>query len=331
MRRPARSICVDIADLLIVHARPQVLTLVLLVAAFVTPPAAAAAPGQDAAAIVAAFAALPQGDGGNVIDPVLRSNAYPYSQAMLGDAALWTWKTTGDPGALAFGERMLRWVSEHPSGPTPSFFALGAAARAYESLDESSPIQAPLRQWLIAFPVPTRELVDYATNKDLVLAEALSTLCRHYTVGPAGRRVTVLVDPPHAPPAYQQLVLGYLARIVSRQARRDRTAELALLSTARGTLAMVAPDGDAAYWGRSQEQSWAVILGAYGLRVAARLEPDTDEAARFLAVADAMVGRFARVYRGGPYALWIVPAMRQDPFSRPRPSMATPTSAPMPV
>jgi hypothetical protein len=201
-----------------------------------------------------------------------------------------------------------------------------------------------LRRWLVAFPVPSSEVLDYHTNKDVVLAEALSTLCRlairpdtkaicaaarhlvdqdlvgravHYTVGPAGRPVTILVDPPHAPPAYQQLVLGYLAHIVSHRARRDRTAERALLAAARGTLALVGPDGDAAYWGRSQEQSWAVILGAYGLRIAARLARDDAEADRILAAADAMVERFARLYRGGPYALWIVPAFREDPFSRP--------------
>ncbi|WP_028067392.1 hypothetical protein [Solirubrobacter soli] len=318
--------------------------IAVLAVAFVAAPAAAAAPADDAASIVSAFAALPQGDGGNVVDPLLKGNAYPYSQAMLGEAALRTWRRDGDPAALAFGERMLRWVSEHPSGPKPSFFALGATARAFELLPTRSPVRDAVARWLIAFPVPTQELVDYHSNKDLVLAEALTTLCRlalrpdtaavcataahlldvhltaraaGYSVGPSGRRMTILVDPPYAPPAYQHLVLGYLAHIVQNAPRHDRAIERQLIAAARGSVAIVAPDGDAAYWGRSQEQSWAVVLGAYGLRVAASLDRDRAEAAQFRSVADAMVGRFDRVHRGGPYGVWIVPALREDPASRP--------------
>jgi hypothetical protein len=313
-------------------------------AALLGAPVASAAPADDAATIVAAFAGLPEGDGGNVIDPLHKGNAYPYSQAMLGEAALQTWRRNGDPATLAFGERMLRWVSEHESGPTPSFFALGAAARAYEQLPPEAPVRVALARWLAAFPVPGQELVDYHSNKDIVLAEALSTLCRlrvrpdtdaicatarhlldihlvaravAYTVGPAGRRVTVLVDPPHAPPAYQQLVVGYLAHIVQHAARRDAAIERALVAAARGSLAMVAPDGDAAYWGRSQEQSWAGVLGAYGLRVAASVSGDRAEAARFERAADAMIARFERVHLGGPYGVWIIPALREDPTARP--------------
>jgi hypothetical protein len=74
---------------------------------------------------------------------------------------------------------------------------------------------------------------------------------------------------------------------------------------ARGSALLAAPDGDLAYWGRSQEQSWALALTAAGAGV---LGPGRAERLR-----GRTARRIEREHGFGPFGVWIVPALRTDP------------------
>jgi hypothetical protein len=307
--------------------------------------AAWADPAGDAEGIVTAFAGMPQRVDGNVVDPVSRAGAPRYSQAMLGAAAMWVHRrSAANAGVHAFGERMLGWVAAHPASapPGPSVFELGAAAEAYRLLPAASPVRNALRQWLLAAPTQLHlPRGAYTHNKQLVGAHAVLALCRlrlrsdtrqlcrrgrrvlarqlpaaaaTLTVRRAGRSVTVLADPPRLAPAYHFLSLGYLARALPL-AGNPAAARRLLLAMARGGLGIAAPDGAVAYWGRSQEQSWALVLGAFGLRAAAGHARDRREAARMRWAADRLMERFAQMHRGGPYAVFITPAFAAAPFA----------------
>ena len=125
----------------------------------------------------------------------------------------------------------------------------------------------------------------------------------------------MLSDPPGNPIAYHQLATAYLARTTTLRRPRPGTRRL-LVQMARGIVALAAPDGDVAYWGRSQEQSWSLVLGAYGLREAARYAR-AGEAARFATVAERLLERFRGRHEGGPYGAHITPSYVPDPFTRP--------------
>jgi len=70
-------------------------------------------------------------------------------------------------------------------------------------------------------------------------------------------------DPSANPIAYHHLTLGYFAHALTRLRRTTPATRGALVRMARGTLTIIAPDGEAAYWGRSQGQAWTLVLGAY--------------------------------------------------------------------
>ena len=80
----------------------------------------------------------------------------------------------------------------------------------------------------------------------------------------------MLADPRPSPLAYHALSFGFYARSLSLIGRgHRRRAGRILLQAARASLSSAAPDGDVAYTGRSQEQSWALAFTAYGAEVAA--------------------------------------------------------------
>ena len=88
----------------------------------------------------------------------------------------------------------------------------------------------------------------------------------------AGHRVTALSDRDREPLAYHALTAGLLARAIDVAGpAASRAARRALRIGVRTMWAYQAPDGDLAYFGRSQGQSWAPALGAYAaVRAAAR-------------------------------------------------------------
>ena len=101
------------------------------------------------------------------------------------------------------------------------------------------------------------------------------------TTGSGGIAMTLLSDPPGNPPAYHTFSLGLLAQalLVLGPQRSLRQARTLLDRMARASSAFMAPDGDVAWFGRSQEQSWGLAMTASGSAIAARLRPGEDAAA----------------------------------------------------
>jgi hypothetical protein len=127
--------------------------------------------------------------------------------------------------------------------------------------------------------------------------------------GPLGP-MAVASDAPAHPLAYHGLSLGMLDRALTLLgADAPAAAHAARRAMARASWTLVAPDGDVAYWGRSQQQSWALALTAAGADGLDRPAPAggvaSDVLRRRLAV------RLDRVHGFGPYGVWIVPALRE--------------------
>jgi hypothetical protein len=127
-----------------------------------------------------------------------------------------------------------------------------------------------------------------------------------------GARTFVLSDPPDNPLAYQGLSLGLYARAIALLGpRASPVARRTLAEVARASWWLAAPDGDLAWMGRSDEESWALAGTAYGAATAARL-PATGRrgAADLRALAVRALARL-RGYGVGPDGLYITPAVRR--------------------
>jgi hypothetical protein len=124
----------------------------------------------------------------------------------------------------------------------------------------------------------------------------------------------ILSDRPEYPLAYQGLSMAFYARALELMGRRATRASRELLRRmAHASWLLTAPDGDLAYAGRSQEESWALSMTAYGVEVAARLDRvGAGSASRWHALADLAVERLRTEHEVGPQGLYIVPALGRD-------------------
>src|SRR5829696_6347290 len=123
-----------------------------------------------------------------------------------------------------------------------------------------------------------------------------------------GHRVTALSDRGRQPLAYHSLSVGLLARAIDvAGAGAARGARRALRIGVRTLWALQAPDGDLAYFGRSQGQSWALALAAFAAGRAAR-GPCSRRTRAFRAVADRALRRLGALHPIGPAGMAIVPA-----------------------
>jgi hypothetical protein len=128
--------------------------------------------------------------------------------------------------------------------------------------------------------------------------------------GPFGP-LAVASDAPTHPLAYHALSLAMFGRAIALLGRSATpTARDALARMARGSAVLAAPDGDLAYWGRSQEQSWALALTAAGAGALAADGPAGRRRAERL--RDRAARRILSVHGFGPDGVWIVPALRMD-------------------
>ena len=85
-----------------------------------------------------------------------------------------------------------------------------------------------------------------------------------------GERAFVLSDPPDDPLAYQGLSYGFYARAIQLLGPRANAAsKRTLREIGNASLYLAAPDGDLAYFGRNQEEAWALGATAYGAEVTA--------------------------------------------------------------
>ena len=145
--------------------------------------------------------------------------------------------------------------------------------------------------------------------EDEVYAVARPTLLR------SGGGVAAMVsDRPEYPLAYQGLSIGYYARALELMGRRlSNRARQLIGRMVHASWLLTAPDGDLAYAGRSQEESWALTMTAYGAQVAARQRGvGSGTEARWQALADRAIERVRTEHEVGPRGMWIVPALGRD-------------------
>jgi hypothetical protein len=148
-------------------------------------------------------------------------------------------------------------------------------------------------------------------SQDLI-NKRIPAMARERGVKVGRERTFVLSDPPDDPLAYQGLSLGFYARAVALLG--DRAAPAArrtLLEVANASLWIAAPDGDLAYFGRNQEQVWALAGTAYGAEVAAGLsESDAAQEGRYRALAARALERIRDVHGISRWGVNITPGVR---------------------
>ncbi|MGI8594411.1 MAG: hypothetical protein ACR2ML_08645 [Solirubrobacteraceae bacterium] len=148
----------------------------------------------------------------------------------------------------------------------------------------------------------------------LLLNERVPGIARRARIDVQGVPTWVHSDPPDNPLAYFGLAPGVYARAVGElggdAASRTRTP---IRDAANASVWVSAPDGDMAYYGRSQEASWAPASMATATEAAANLPGvSATQAARYRAVTDRVLGRLRDAYGNGPQGLWVLPALRTD-------------------
>ncbi|MFL5893829.1 MAG: hypothetical protein ACJ76Z_01790, partial [Thermoleophilaceae bacterium] len=130
--------------------------------------------------------------------------------------------------------------------------------------------------------------------------------------GTGSERTLILSDLPYNPAAYQGLSLGMLGRAITLLGRNASAhAHMVLREVANASWELTGPDGDLAYYGRSQEQAWALSLTAYGADIAAR-GASAEQGHRYRALASRAMDHLKEAYPVGPQGLWITPALAQD-------------------
>jgi hypothetical protein len=131
----------------------------------------------------------------------------------------------------------------------------------------------------------------------------------------AGReRAFVLSDPPDDPLAYQGLSLGFYARAIQLLGKRATpAAHKTLIQVANASTWLTAPDGDLAYFGRNQEQAWALGGTVYGAEVAAGFDESSARAeGRYRALGHRALERLRDDHGVGRFGLNITPAVRES-------------------
>jgi hypothetical protein len=161
----------------------------------------------------------------------------------------------------------------------------------------------------------TRSDAVLGGERPAALAGALSLVnTRVPSLAPRGRSPFLLDDPPDNPLAYAGLSLGFYAHLVQGLGdRANRRARDLLRRAAYGLWYATAPDGDSAYFGRSQEMVFAPAATAYGALAAANLK-DTRraDAARFRALADRSFMRLLHAYPFDDRGQYYVPGLARD-------------------
>ncbi|MGI8593710.1 MAG: hypothetical protein ACR2ML_04985 [Solirubrobacteraceae bacterium] len=133
------------------------------------------------------------------------------------------------------------------------------------------------------------------------------------TTGPGPRRgLGIVSDANTYPLAYHALSTAMLAEAVLALGRGAPPEALRTLRRAVEALAAYAgPDGDVAYLGRRQQQSWALAAAVYaGTAAAAAFGEDPRAAARFRALAARALSRLERVHGASSDGIAVVPRFR---------------------
>jgi hypothetical protein len=212
--------------------------------------------------------------------------------------------------APAIRRRLRRMRVEVLRGPRPYWnYYLIEAVEALEVLRTG--LHSHVTGTMLAERSSTRRLAERLIN------EQLPRTTRRWTrTGRAGP-MTLLSDPPWNPPAYHAFSLALYARALEDLGPRASAGARALLpAAARASWALMGPDGDVAYFGRSQELAWTLPMTAYGeATAAAQVGTDPIEAGREFATAQRALQRLAVAYTGGPHGVELIPALAEDPLA----------------
>jgi len=133
--------------------------------------------------------------------------------------------------------------------------------------------------------------------------------------------VLLLSDAPANPPAYHEFSLALFAKAVALLGPGAReSARTVLDRMGRATWALMAPDGDVSWFGRSQEQSWTLAMAAAGLLTTSRVEGIQEpDAERLRAAAARTLQRLSSPdYVSPTYGLWIAPVFAGAPIGAAR-------------
>ncbi|MEA2308488.1 MAG: hypothetical protein QOI65_774 [Thermoleophilaceae bacterium] len=151
-------------------------------------------------------------------------------------------------------------------------------------------------------------------SRDLI-NRRIPAMARTNAVGTPIGRAFVLSDPPDNPLAYQGLSFGFYARAIQMLGdRASPAARRTLVDIARASLLVTAPDGDLAYFGRNQEECWALAGTALGAFETASFDESTPALdAQLRELAQRSIRRLQTVYRIGDHGLYYAPIVRRDP------------------
>jgi len=129
-----------------------------------------------------------------------------------------------------------------------------------------------------------------------------------------GQRTFVFSDPPDQPLAYHGFSAGFYARALELLGGAASTrARRTLREVANASVELTAPDGDLAYFGRGQQDVWALTATALGAESAARLPGSgASRDSKFRAVTERALARVRDAYGNGPSGLWVTPALREN-------------------
>ena len=144
--------------------------------------------------------------------------------------------------------------------------------------------------------------------------ERIPAMARREGVAAPGGRAFVLSDPPDNPLAYQGLSLGFYARALELLGEEaSPAARRTLAEVARASLLLAGPDGDVAYFGRNQEQAWALAGTVYGAYAAAHLdETPSQEDAALRELARRALDRLATRHGVTHWGLEITPSVARS-------------------
>ncbi len=133
------------------------------------------------------------------------------------------------------------------------------------------------------------------------------------STGPGPRRGLGLIsDARLYPLAYHALSTAMVGETILGLGRSAPAAAVTVFRRAIGAqAAFTAPDGDLAYIGRRQEQSWPLAAAAYAATAAAAaFAEDRQAAARYRALGARALDRLERVHTIGPEGVAVVPRFR---------------------
>ena len=150
---------------------------------------------------------------------------------------------------------------------------------------------------------------------DRIVNEEVHLIAKPTVLESGGSVAALLTDRPEYPLAYQGLSMAFYARALELMGSRatERSRQL-LRRMAHASWLFTAPDGDLSYAGRSQGESWALSMTAYGVeRAAEQSGVSAGVAARWRALADRAIERLRTEHAVGPQGLWIIPALVRDP------------------